>query len=47
MRSVDVKTKKVTNLVNNLSGAVALTYHNNHYYIGTWGDGSVYEFKQN
>ena len=47
VRSVDVKTKKVTNLVNNLSGAVALSYHNNHYYIGTWGDGSVYEFNQN
>lgn len=44
VRKIDVQSKKVTTLVSNLSQAVALAYHNNRYYIGTWGDGSVYEF---
>ncbi|OCF98378.1 hypothetical protein [Gilliamella apicola] len=45
VRQIDVKTKKVSTLVGNLSGAVALAYHNGRYYIGTWGDGTVYELK--
>lgn len=44
VREIDVKTKKVNTLVSSLSGAVALAFHNNSYYIGTWGDGSVYMF---
>ena len=42
LRQIDVKTKKVTNLASSLSGAVALAYYKNNYYVGTWGDGSVY-----
>lgn len=47
VREIDVKTKKVNTLVSSLSGAVALALHNNHYYIGTWGDGSVHKFNKN
>ena len=47
VRQIDVKTKKVTNLASSLSGAVALANYNNHYYIGTWGDGSVYTMDSN
>lgn len=44
VRQIDVKTKKLDTLVSSLSGAVALALYNNHYYIGTWGDGAVYSF---
>ncbi len=44
VRKIDVKTKEVSTLVTSLSGAVALAYNNNQYYIGTWGDGSVHRF---
>lgn len=47
VRQIDVKTKKVTNLASSLSGAVALAYYKNRYYIGTWGDGSVYGVDSN
>ncbi|WP_239326594.1 hypothetical protein [Snodgrassella gandavensis] len=44
VRKVDVKTKTVSTIVSSLPGAVALAFHNNRYYIGTWQDGSVYMF---
>ena len=44
VRTVDIKTRRVSNLVTSLPGAVALTLHNNRYYIGTWGDGTVYAY---
>ncbi|MBX4133619.1 hypothetical protein JMI89_08235 [Frischella sp. Ac48] len=47
VRKIDVRTKETSTLVSSLSGAVALAYYNNHYYIGTWGDGSVYRFDEN
>ncbi|PIT07685.1 hypothetical protein BHC46_08155 [Snodgrassella alvi] len=47
VRRVDVKTKTVSTIVSSLPGAVALAFHNNRYYIGTWQNGSVYIFSNN
>ncbi|OCG24681.1 hypothetical protein A9G11_03240 [Gilliamella sp. wkB108] len=42
VRKVDIKTGNVQTIASSLSSAVALAFHNNAYYIGTWGDGSVH-----
>ncbi|MWP46455.1 serine/threonine protein kinase [Gilliamella sp. Pas-s27] len=42
LRTIDVKTGQVNTIASSLHGAVALAFKHNHYYIGTWGDGSVY-----
>ncbi|OCG39894.1 Vgb family protein [Gilliamella sp. Bif1-4] len=47
LRKIDVKTKVLTTLFTSLPSAVALAYHNNRFYIGTWGDNSVYIFNDN
>lgn len=47
VRKVNLKTGEVNTIASSLSGAVALAFHNNRYYIGTWGDGSVYMLNNN
>lgn len=46
VRKIDVKTKETSTLASSLLGAVALAFHDNHYYIGTWDDGTVYRFDE-
>lgn len=47
VRQIDIKTKKVTTLASSLSGAVGLAYYKNRYYIGVWGNGSIYRLDNN
>lgn len=47
MSKINLKTKEVRTLVSSLLGAIALTYHNNRYYIGIWNNGTVYMFNDN
>ena len=44
VRKIDVKTQKTTTIVSSISGAVALAYHQNHFYIGGWGNGTIYSY---
>ncbi|WP_141670889.1 Vgb family protein [Gilliamella sp. wkB178] len=47
VRKINIKTYKVETIAASLSGAVALALHNNQFYIGTWGDGSVHMLDNN
>lgn len=47
VRKIDIKTGKVETIASSLSGAVALALHDNQFYIGTWGDGSVHMIDNN
>lgn len=44
VRKIDVKTKKISNIVSSIPGAVALAFYQNRLYIGAWENGFVYSY---